>query len=41
MHPLKILQNPGERSQVTGVVSLNPRWSAPETLENAVAGKQD
>ena len=32
MHPLKILQKPGEPSQVTGVVSLNPRWSAPETL---------
>ena len=41
MHPLKILQNPGEPSQVTGIVSLNPHWSASETRENAVAGKRD
>jgi lipopolysaccharide transport system ATP-binding protein len=41
MHPLKVEQKPGEQSQVTGVVSLSPRWSVPAPRKNAVAGKQD
>lgn len=41
MHPLKVEQKPGEPSQVTGVVSLSPRWSVPAPRKNAVAGKQD